>query len=397
MLGLYLAILGGLAVLLGLGSRVLREVPLSEPLVALAAGVVFGPSLLDVVSLPEAHSEQILATAAELAIAFAVMATTLRFTLRQIRERLAALVLLLTVGLVTMAGVSGLMAAACLGIPAASAVLAGAVMAPTDPVLASNAVSGPPAEHDLRLRVRLLLSVESAGNDGLASLLVAVGIAMVAGYGQATEISLAVIEVLTGAVTGGAGGWIAGRLVIAAERHREMEHSAFLVLTLSLTVFVLGAAEIVGGSAIVAVFVAGLTYNQQISDAERREEWEIQEATNRYLVLPVFVLFGLALPWDAWRELGWRGPLLAGGVLLLRRLPFLLVSGRALGLSRTEAAFTGWFGPVGVATLYYLVTALEEGAVEQAVWAGGTLVVAASTLFHGVTAATGRRALARHT
>jgi len=74
-----------------------------------------------------------------------------------------------------------------------------------------------------------------------------------------------------------------------------------------------------------------------------------QEAVNRFFVLPIFVLFGLALPWGEWLELGWAGLILVGAVLLLRRLPAvvalnpLLVRSRGVG----DALFLGWFGPIG--------------------------------------------------
>jgi NhaP-type Na+/H+ or K+/H+ antiporter len=52
----------------------------------------------------------------------------------------------------------------------------------------------------------------------------------------------------------------------------------------------------------------------------------------------------------------------------------------------------GWFGPVGIAALFYLAHAHERGVTDERVWAAGTLVVAMSTLVHGLTAPIGRRA-----
>jgi sodium/hydrogen antiporter len=396
MLDIYFAILGGLALALGLASRPLREAPVSEPLVALVAGVLCGPHVLGLLDVPGAVEAPVLAIAAEISLAFAIMATTLRFTWDEIRHRAPALLLLLTVVLLAMAASSGLLAALAFGLPASGAILLGTILAPTDPVLASNAVSGEHATRDLRLPVRLLLSIESAANDGLAHLLVVVGIAMVIGTSLLREAGLGLVALIMGIATGAFLGWLVGRLVVWADRHHDMEHSAFLVLTLSLTLLVLGTTEAIGGTGLVGVFAAGLVYNHVITEGERREEWEIQEAVNRYLVLPVFALFGIALPWGGWSDLGWRGAVFAAGILALRRLPVVTGSGRWLGLSSPEAAFTGWFGPVGVAALFYLATAVEEGAAGHTLWAAGTLVVAVSTVAHGVTAATARRWLAKH-
>jgi NhaP-type Na+/H+ or K+/H+ antiporter len=98
-------------------------------------------------------------------------------------------------------------------------------------------------------------------------------------------------------------------------------------------------------------------------------------------------LLGLTIPWEGWIALGWAGPALAVAVLLLRRLPAVLALGPLLGTvrGRGDALFLGWFGPVGVAALYYSTLAVRETGVEAA-WTVGSLVICASILAHGVTA-----------
>ncbi len=114
----------------------------------------------------------------------------------------------------------------------------------------------------------------------------------------------------------------------------------------------------------------------------------MQEAVNRFFVLPVFVLLGLALPWRQWLELGWAGLLLVAAVLLLRRLPAVLavtpIVPQARGLR--DALFLGWFGPIGVAALFYASLSLREIGAEE-VWVVGSLAICASILVHGVSAA----------
>jgi sodium/hydrogen antiporter len=51
-----------------------------------------------------------------------------------------------------------------------------------------------------------------------------------------------------------------------------------------------------------------------------------------------------------------------------------------------NALFLGWFGPIGVAALYYANLSLKETGIEAA-WTVGSLVICASILAHGVTAA----------
>lgn len=380
----YLAVVGFVGLVLGLFSRRLRYLPLSEPLVALVVGMALGPRALDVLDL--GRPVEVLGIAAEISLALSLMSVALRFDLGEIRPQLGRVVIMLTIVLVGMTVVSAGLAAAVLALPAAGAWLTGAILAPTDPVLSSSIVAGDAAERDLPLRTRVVLSVESAANDGLTFALVAFGIVAVTGESLLREAGVSVAELAVGVAGGAALGWLAGRLLVLTEHHHEIEHSAFLVLTVSLALATLGGVSLAGGQPLVGVFAAGLTYNREISRSERSEEWEVQEAVNRYLVLPVFVLLGVALPWTDWGDLGSRGPVFVLAVLALRRLPLVLAVRPLLRMGGVEAAFVGWFGPMGVAALFYLTEAVREGAADGTVWAAGTLLVVASTLAHGVTA-----------
>jgi sodium/hydrogen antiporter len=153
---------------------------------------------------------------------------------------------------------------------------------------------------------------------------------------------------------------------------------------------VLGASGLAHVDGILAVFVAGLAFNRAASGADRTEDVPIDEAVNRFLVLPLFVALGVVLPWSAWADLGWRGPALVAGVLLLRRLPVVWLLRRALRLAGPDAVFLGWFGPIGVSALFYLAMEHERLALDPVVLSAGSLVVAASTVVHGVTSAPGR-------
>ena len=68
--------------------------------------------------------------------------------------------------------------------------------------------------------------------------------------------------------------------------------------------------------------------------------------------LVVFSLFGAALPWQQWFDLGWRGVAMVFAVLVLRRIPIVLLLKRPLKLRLPDALYLGWFGPVGVAALF---------------------------------------------
>lgn len=391
MLDILMATLGALALALGLASEPVRRLPLSEPLAALVLGVLIGPEVMGLVELPSGEVEHILHVAARIALAISLMAVALRFPVQTYREHSRTIILLIVVVMAIMAAAGAALAVMLVGLPLAAACLLGAALSPTDPVLASSVVSGKPAEEQLPDRLRVVISGESAANDTLAYPLVFVALSAVAGNSLLGGGAAAAGRTLLGAALGVATGYAAGRLLIVSERHEDLEQSAFLVLTLALAFFALGAVSLAGGEAILGVLAAGLTYNAVISRSESREEWQVQEAINRFLVLPVFTLLGLALPWASWRGLGWGPVAFTVAVLLLRRLPWLLLLRRPLRMSLHDAVFVGWFGPVGVAALYYLSHAREQVVISEVVWATGLMVIAASTVVHGVTASHGRR------
>lgn len=386
MLEVYLTAVGGLLLVLGLFSRKLRDLPLSGPLLAMALGVVLGPAVADVVDLSTTARDDTLATASRLALGMAHMSIALRFPLSDVRPRVGHVAFLVAVVMVGMAVIVAGLSWLILSLTLTSAWLLGAALAPTDPILASSVVSGDPAEQDLPLHVRVLISFESGANDSLSSALVIVGIVAVTAGSWTSGLAEIAWGLGVAVVAGLAFGDVAGRMLVLAERRRDIEHSAFLAYVLTLTAFVLGAVQLLGGQGMLAVLVAGLAYNHRLTQAELSAEWPVQQAINTVLVLPVFTLFGLALPWSAWAELGWLGVGFVLAVLLLRRLPLLFVLRRPLDLGRREAVFTGWFGPIGIAALFYLTHAAQRGASGSTIWAAGSLVIAASVLAHGVTA-----------
>ncbi len=389
------AVVGSAGLVLALVSRSIRQWPISEPLVAMALGVLLGPALLGVISLSDQTRDLVLLEASRLLLSWSVMAAALRFPARSLRPVVRAVVLLLVVAMPLAALVTGA-AALMLGVPVVVAAVIGTCLCPTDPVLAASVVTGEPAEHDIPGRLRRMLTVESGANDGLAFPLVAAAIAVALPHEQiGSAIGRIAWEVLGAALIGVVVGAAAGWAVRAATSRRDLESGPELALTLLLAIAALGLCRVANTDGVLGAFVAGLAYNALVKRSEREPQDGIDEAVNRYAVLPLFLLLGVSLPWREWWAFGPAALGFIAALLLLRRLPFVLLLARPLGLRSRDALFAGWFGPIGVSAVFYLAHSADQGVGDPRVFAAGTLAVTVSVVAFGVTSSPFRKLYAR--
>ncbi|WP_232702116.1 cation:proton antiporter [Halobacterium wangiae] len=391
---LWLTVLGGLTLLLVLGAGVMktRIRVLSQPIVAVLVGVAVGPRGLDLLQTTAvSETRPLLEEVARLTVAFAVTSIALRLDPAYFRARARSLAVLVGPGMVLMWLLSALVAYAVLPVGPVVALLVGAVVTPTDPVLANSIVVGETATENIPRRLRYLLSGEAGINDGTAYLFVLLPVLLMA---HPVETALGdwltrtfLWEVLGAVVVGFAIGSLVGAVEQWENTRDFLEETSVFTLTVALTFFVLGATKLAGTDDILAVFVAGAAYNWRADPQDEANEQRVEEVFNRLFTIPVFVLFGIALPWSGWVDLGWRAPALVAGVLLFRRLPVILALRRYVPpLDRRGASlFVGWFGPIGIAAVFYAVLAAERTGAEV-VWVAASLVAASSVLVHGVTA-----------
>lgn len=392
-LNIALAVVGGLLLLLGmLTTFIKRTIFISEPLLALLAGVVIGPAVIGLLDLSSfGDREVILEGAARLTLAVALMGVALRLPAGYLSRNWRSLAVLLGLVMPLMWLSSGLLTYLILGLSLPLAMLVGAVVTPTDPVVASSIVSGDTAERNLPGRVRHAISAESGYNDGLVYPFVLLPILLMARPpGEALThwlVHTILLEVGIAVVLGALVGYAAGKLLHWAETKETTEHASILTVSLALALTVLGAVKLLGADGILAVFVAGIAFNAVARSDVEEERERVQEAITRFFDLPIFVLLGMALPWEEWLGLGWAGLVLAAAVLLLRRLPAVLALSPLLrqARGRKDALFIGWFGPVGAAALYYATFAHRETGNEE-IWVVGSLIICASVLAHGLTA-----------
>lgn len=390
-----LAIAATTILLLGLASGFIKQrLWISEPLVAIVVGVLAGPHFLNIaaIEVPDQQRNFLLLEFARITLAISVMGAALRLPTRWELHNWRDLVVLFGLGMPLMWAVGATLAWLVLGLPLLYALLVGAALSPTDPVLSDSIITGGTAEENVPLRMRAALTAESGANDGLAILLVMVPVLLLTSTSQGIArdwfVQILVREVLAGAAFGVIVGWLAARAFVWVLRREASEHPSILTLALALSLAVAALGVILHFTALLAVFSAGIAFNR--ASTVHQEAWHenMQDAVARFFDIPIFVLLGAMLPWDGWAGLGWRGVGFAVAVLLLRRMPAWLLLRPLLRSVRTplEAAFNGWFGPIGIAAVFYamyLQPRIDNGGL---VWNIVSLVVFSSIVLHGITA-----------
>src|SRR6478609_2434607 len=287
-----------------------------------------------------------------------------------------------------------------LGAPLAVALLLGAALAPTDPVLASDVqVAGPQTgdhEVDESDELRFTLTSEAGLNDGLAFPFVyaaillstegAVGLEWVGWY----LVGKVVVGVVAGIVVGRVLAYVAFRSRSDSLRVAERGES---LLALAALVSAYGVGELVGGYGFLSVFVCAMTFRS----AERAHDYhaamhEVTERLERLLTLFVLLVLGIALSRGLLDALDWRGVAIGMALILLVRpaagmLALAVRSDPAAGgLTRPQQLAAAFFGVRGVGSLYYLAYAAGEAPELGADWLWSTVsfTIVASVLVHGV-------------
>lgn len=381
---------GLLVLLVGLLSNRLKQRSLlSETLVALVAGVALGPLGFGLLR-PDGwgNDMEIMEELARLTLALSLISTALRLPRGYLRTHWRALAMMLGVVMPLMGLVVGTLGIALLGLPPLMAAILGFLAAPTDPVIASAIVTGDAAKTNIPARLRQVLSAESGANDGLAYPLVLLPILLLSAgpLGQTLVhwfLQVILWEVIGAGVLGALLGLACGRLL---RRTRPGKLDEIHLTSVGAIAFVtLAGTKLLGTDGLFAVFLAGVTL--KATWGELAETTETQEALNRFFVLPIFVLLGLMMPWNAWLALGWPALWLVIGTLLLRRLPAVLLLGRWIApIQRSrDAALLGWFGPIGVGALFYATLAVRKTGSDLP-WTLGSLLVVASVVVHGLSA-----------
>lgn len=279
------------------------------------------------------------------------------------------------------------------GMTFAGALLLGAVLAPTDPVLAADVAVGPPLEGGEH-PVRFTLTTEAGLNDGLAFPFVHLGI-LIAGAGMISwemagewVIRDLLYRVVVGGLSGAAVGWLLGKLLFDWPRENALARTESGVIAFAGVLLAYGATELVEGYGFIAAFVAGLTLRRSESTHDfHKKLHDFSESLEHALTAILLVGLGAILP-VLWPHFTPANALIAGVLILVIRPAAAWLSLTGTMLRGRERAVVAFYGVRGIGSIYYLAYAGHHVQLtnEYELWATIVGTILFSTLVHGLTA-----------
>ncbi|KAF8576407.1 hypothetical protein K439DRAFT_1640513 [Ramaria rubella] len=407
--------LGIFVLAFGLWSRILKEhFFLSEPLLSTLFGVLLSPKVFDLLwFVPDGWDGNLAYDTARdtltwfcriiigIQVLFAASTLPSRWLLDRLNTKSMAVMLLpvMTLGWLVSTG----LVKACLpGTSWTEALIIGACIAPTDPVLANSVVKGIYAERHIPTHVRELLVAESGLNDGFGTPFLFVPIFAVLNHFnpfmtfQAFIIHTILYDVIFGSMLGIVVGYGARKGLKVSRRNGTIDRESMLVFSVALALFTIGVGEVLGTNSLLACFFAGTALNW--TDGVRAEDLHshFSEGIELFFDSAVFLVLGTILPFDTWIDPTFLPlpnlVLLAILILIFRRLPAVLALYKMTPLIKTrkEAIFTGYFGPIGIGALYYALMATDklpdDFAKRNNIIAATTFIIFSSILVHGTSA-----------
>jgi NhaP-type Na+/H+ or K+/H+ antiporter len=375
----------------------LKRLPVTPAIIYLAVGLLVGPMVLNVFHFNPLKESALLEVLTEVAVLISLFSAGIKMPVPVSFARWRTPILLASVSMAVSVGMVAAFAYYLLGLPLGAGVLLGAILAPTDPVLATDVQIRHPGDQD---QLRFTLTCEAGMNDGSAFPFVMLGMGLL-GLHELGEFGLrwALVDVLwataagiaIGVISGAALGRLGWKLRGEPPKHKLMDD----FLGLGLIGVVYGLSVLVDAWGFLAVFFAAVALRQtelKLAGASRDYPDRPQtcgiepEAANtspdndeppptvsggslifkehleRLSELMLILLIGGTLFLDSW---SWRAVGLALFLFIVARPVSVLASLLGTRTSWPIRGMVGWFGVRGIGSLYYLMYAIQHGLPED--------------------------------
>lgn len=414
---LWFLLFGFLMLTRGLSATYLSRLPFTSAIVYLSAGLILGPTVFNVFYFDPLHQSARLEVLTEIAVLISLFSAGVKMPVPVKLSRWRAPLRLAWVSMSITVGLIAAFSYFVLDLPLGAGVLLGAVLAPTDPVLATDVQSRHPGDND---QLRFTLTCEAGMNDGTAFPFVMLGLGLLglhelgdAGWRWALiDVAWATISAL---VIGIAGGATIAKIVWSL-RGQEQKHDVLDDLVgLGLIAIVYGLCLVLHAWGFLAVFFAAVALRQtelnlaraagirpEQLNADVAEPMDVatrpdlapppivsaealvfKEHLERLSELILVLLLGGMLFLDFWN---WRTVGLALFLFFVARPLSVFIGLIGTDTSWRIRAISGWFGVRGIGSIYYLMYAIQHGLPEDLardLIHLALIVVTLSILIHG--------------
>lgn len=387
---------------------------LSEPPLATLVGIIFGPRCIGILD-PESWGWQddITQEFTRIIVGVQVFAAGIELPKRWLSRHWRSVAMML--GPVMLFGwlASALIVYLILKTKFTTALIIGACLTPTDPVLSASVLGEAKFSQRIPKRLRHLLSAESGCNDGISfpflyAGLFAVTTATAGGAVKDWFLDVIIWQCLIGTGIGVLIGIAANKLLKLCEKNGYIQDFTLFVFYFLLAIFCIGVGSTLGSDDFLVAFGAGTAFAWDGWFTEKTEKVKLPNVLDLLLNSTFFVYFGAIVPWEQFtgQMNVWKLLACLVLILLLRRIPIVLVTHRWIPDVRNyrEAIFSGHFGPMGVGALFLAIEArarLETGSSDplphppehspykaaiDSVWPVICFVVLGSIMVHGSSA-----------
>jgi NhaP-type Na+/H+ or K+/H+ antiporter len=394
-------LVGALFLGMGLTGESFKRLPMTSAMVYLAVGIVIGPTVLGLFHFNPLKQSALLEVITEIAVLLSLFTAGMKLPTRISLRRWRTPLLLAFVSMALCVACIALFSHYLLALSWGAAVLLGAILSPTDPVLATDVQLQHPND---RNRLRFNLTCEAGINDGSAFPFVMLGLGLL-GVHELGDLGIdwLVKDLIWATVGGILVGVLAGvGLAYLIYRYRPGGgHSAFWddFIALGLGALVYGISQVLGFWGFLSVFFAGVAlryaeswliihkprpvaeHNHGLADRVLNYQGQLERLSELVLIL----LVGGTLFVDSW---SWNAVALALFVFFVAR-PLAVWIGLLPSRSpRRLKLLMGWFGVRGIGSLYYLMYAIENGISQSLALQliqFTLIVITLSILLHGIT------------
>ncbi|MFO7446174.1 MAG: cation:proton antiporter [Ignavibacteriaceae bacterium] len=400
MFEIWAVIIGTLLILMAVSGAFIKRLPLTTTIFYLILGLFLGPLGIDYIVINPLDYTEILERVTEIAVIVSLFNAGLK--LRRLKDkwqypvRLAFLSMLITVALITLTGYY------LLGLPLGAAVLLGAIIAPTDPVLASDVQLEHPWEED---RLKFTLTGEAGLNDGTVFPFVMLGLGLsglheLGSFGIRWFLVDVVWAITGGLAVGALLGFSTGKIILTLRKKYKEANSRDEFIVIGLISLSYGVALLINTYGFLSVFAAGLAFVKsdtmekpfkiKKADVQEREDTLTKSVLifngqlEHILEIAVVLIIGAILTYGYLPvEAYWFIPLL---FLVIRPVSvFAGLSGLKIRLF--EKSLYSWFGIRGIGSIYYLMYAIGYGLpreLSHKLITYTLIVIVVSIVIHGI-------------